>query len=69
VESKTPSALLLDMKLGRESGMDFLPSLCSRPEAPAVIIVTAHGNERLAVETIKRGAFDYLAKPFDVDEL
>jgi DNA-binding NtrC family response regulator len=69
VESKTPSALLLDMKLGQESGMDYLPSLCSRPEAPAVIIVTAHGNERLAVETIKRGAFDYLAKPFDVDEL
>jgi DNA-binding NtrC family response regulator len=69
VESKSPSVVLLDVKLANESGLDYLPRLASRREAPVVIIVTAHGSERMAVEAIKKGAFDYLAKPFDVDEL
>jgi DNA-binding NtrC family response regulator len=46
-----------------------LPSLVAKEHAPVVIIVTAHGSERTAVQAIKLGAFDYLAKPFDVDEL
>jgi DNA-binding NtrC family response regulator len=64
-----PSVVLLDLKLGHQSGMDLLPRLLAMPMAPAVIVITAHGNERVAVDTIKRGAFDYLAKPFDIDEL
>ena len=36
---------------------------------PPVVMITAHGNERTAVEAIKAGAYDYLAKPFEVDEL
>ena len=69
VENSSPSVVLLDVKLASESGLDYLPTLSSRKDAPAVIIVTAHGSERLAVEAIKSGAYDYLAKPFDVDEL
>ncbi|HEX5731347.1 MAG TPA: sigma-54 dependent transcriptional regulator [Blastocatellia bacterium] len=69
VDSQSPSVILLDVKLASESGLDYLPELVARKEAPVVIIVTAHGSERLAVEAIKKGAFDYLAKPFDVDEL
>lgn len=69
VDSQNPSVILLDVKLASESGLDYLPELVSRKQAPVVIIVTAHGSERLAVEAIKRGAFDYLAKPFEVDEL
>jgi DNA-binding NtrC family response regulator len=69
VENSSPSVVLLDVKLASESGLDYLPALSSRKDAPAVIIVTAHGSERLAVEAIKNGAYDYLAKPFDVDEL
>jgi DNA-binding NtrC family response regulator len=49
------------MALLREVGAD--------PDAPAVIMLTAHGSERLAVEAMKAGAYDYLAKPYDVDEL
>ncbi|HLG15068.1 MAG TPA: sigma-54 dependent transcriptional regulator [Blastocatellia bacterium] len=67
--SENPAVVILDVKLASESGLDYLPALVSRREAPLVIIVTAHGSERLAVEAIKRGAYDYLAKPFDVDEL
>jgi DNA-binding NtrC family response regulator len=69
LEKAAPSAVLLDVKLASESGLDYLPSLASRKEAPMVIIVTAHGSERLAIDAIRKGAYDYLAKPFDVDEL
>ena len=69
VDSQSPGVILLDVKLASESGLDYLPELVARKQAPVVIIVTAHGSERLAVEAIKKGAFDYLAKPFDVDEL
>ena len=69
VDSQRPGVILLDVKLASESGLDYLPELVARKQVPVVIIVTAHGSERLAVEAIKKGAFDYLAKPFDVDEL
>lgn len=69
VESEKPNVILLDVKLASESGLDYLPKLVAKPFAPLVIIVTAHGSERLAVEAIKKGAYNYLAKPFDVDEL
>src|SRR5215831_13970011 len=69
VASASPDAIILDLKLNQESGMDWLPDLASRENSPPVIVVTAYGSERLAVEAMKRGAFDYLAKPFDIDEL
>jgi len=69
VDLHNPGVVLLDVKLASESGLDYLPKLVSRRDAPLVIIITAHGSEKLAVEAIKLGAYDYLAKPFDVDEL
>lgn len=69
VEDRKPHVVLLDLKLASESGLEYLPKLVARNEPPVVIIVTAHGSERLAVEAIKLGAYDYLSKPFDVDEL
>src|SRR6185436_6996564 len=38
-------------------------------ESPLVIIITAHGSERLAVQAVKSGAYDYLSKPFELDDL
>lgn len=69
VESSSPSVVLLDVKLASESGLDYLPTLAARKDSPAVIIVTAHGSERMAVDAVKSGAYDYLAKPFEVDDL
>jgi DNA-binding NtrC family response regulator len=69
VEKCAPSVVLLDVRLAEESGLEYLPTLVSRKESPMVIIVTAHGSERLAIEAIKKGAYDYLAKPFEVDDL
>jgi DNA-binding NtrC family response regulator len=69
LRSEPVSVVLLDVRLSAESGLDYLPSVTSQSNAPSVIIITAHGSERIAVEAIKKGAFDYLAKPFDVEEL
>ena len=65
-----PDLLLLDVNLPGLSGLDFLRELKSaNGNAPLVIIVTAHGSERMAVEAVKAGAHDYLSKPFEVDDL
>ncbi|HSE38156.1 MAG TPA: sigma-54 dependent transcriptional regulator [Blastocatellia bacterium] len=69
VEEQGPGVVLLDVRLASESGLDYLPGLVSKDDPPVVIIVTAHGSERTAVQAIKLGAYDYLSKPFDVDEL
>src|SRR5207247_5917812 len=46
-----------------------LKELSARRKPPTVIVVTAHGSERIAIEAIRAGAYEYLAKPFEVDEL
>jgi DNA-binding NtrC family response regulator len=69
IQDGSPAVVLLDVKLASESGLDYLPTLVSLEFPPVVIIVTAHGSERMAVQAIKLGAYDYLSKPFDVDEL
>lgn len=69
LENSLPGVVLLDVRLASESGLDYLPALLSRDNAPLVIIITAHGSERMAVHAIKLGAYDYISKPFDIDEL
>lgn len=64
-----PDAILLDYTMPGEDGMVLLKELAAQPEPPAVIMVTAFGSERIAVEAMKSGAYDYLPKPYDVEEL
>src|SRR5918912_3369827 len=65
-----PDLVLLDVNLPGMSGLDFLREIkSSNGNAPLVIIVTAHGSERMAVEAVKAGAHDYLSKPFELDDL
>src|SRR5262249_7213394 len=54
----------LDLRLGRKSGLDLLPELLRDSPSLAVVIITAHGTLDTAVEAMRRGAFDYLPKPF-----
>jgi DNA-binding NtrC family response regulator len=62
--------VLLDVNLPGMSGLDFLRELKSNNgNGPLVIIVTAHGSERMAVEAVKAGAYDYLSKPFELDDI
>jgi DNA-binding NtrC family response regulator len=64
-----PALILLDINLPGADGLSYLRELASTKDAPPVVMITAHGSERMAVEAIKAGAYDYLAKPFEVDEL
>jgi two-component system nitrogen regulation response regulator GlnG len=64
-----PSVLVSDVRLPGESGFDLLQALHKdHPKLP-VIVVTAHADLDSAVTAYQRGAFEYLPKPFDVDEL
>jgi len=70
VKQQEPDVLLLDVNLPGMSGLDLLRELkTTNGNAPLVIIITAHGSERLAVEAVKAGAYDYLSKPFELDDL
>jgi len=62
--------VLTDLALGRgASGLDVLRHAKElRPET-AIVMITAHGNEKIAVEAMKAGAEDYVPKPFDNDEI
>ena len=59
--------VITDLRMPRMDGMKLLSELSTRPDRPLVIVLTAHGSERHAVEAMKRGAYDYFAKPFDAD--
>ncbi|GMV42117.1 MAG: sigma-54-dependent Fis family transcriptional regulator [Myxococcales bacterium] len=62
-------AVITDLAMPGMDGMELLRQIrASHPRLP-VIVITAHGSERHAVEAMKRGACDYLRKPFDIDEL
>jgi DNA-binding NtrC family response regulator len=64
-----PDLMILDINLPGLSGLDYLRELSAGENALPVVMITAHGSERTAVEAIKAGAYDYMAKPFEVDEL
>jgi DNA-binding NtrC family response regulator len=64
-----PEVILLDLRLPDMSGLDVLKILTERHPATDVIMLTGHGSIDTAIESIKMGAFDYLAKPCPLDEL
>jgi two-component system, NtrC family, response regulator AlgB len=59
----------LDLRLGDEDGLDLLPRLLALRPQLAVIVITAYATFDTAVEAIKRGAVDYLPKPFDPTQI
>ncbi|MCB1154488.1 sigma-54-dependent Fis family transcriptional regulator, partial [bacterium] len=66
---QTPDCVLTDLKMPDMDGMDLLAHLNAQDPHLPVVMLTAHGTVQTAVEAMKRGAFDYLTKPFDTDEL
>jgi NtrC-family two-component system response regulator AlgB len=55
---------LVDLRLGTASGLDLIPELLSRSPWTRVVVITAYASVDTAVEAMRRGASDYLAKPF-----
>jgi two-component system response regulator HydG len=61
--------VLSDLRMPIMDGFHLLERLQQLTNSPRLILITAHGSERAAVEAIKRGAYDYFKKPFEPDEL
>jgi two-component system response regulator AtoC len=61
--------VVTDYSMPGKSGLEFLEEIRARDPSLPVILITAHGSERLAVQALKRGAYDYIAKPFDNEEV
>ena len=69
VERFRPELVVADLRMPRLDGMELLRRLSARAPAPRVVLITAHGSERQAVEAMKSGAYDYFRKPFEPEEL
>jgi putative two-component system response regulator len=69
VTSGHPQAMLCDIRMPETSGVDLLPKVLALDPDLAVVMLTAIDEPRTAIECLKLGAFDYLIKPVDLEEL
>ena len=61
--------VMLDQRMPGEPGIDVLPRVKAADPSTVVVLATAVHDVRTAVEALKRGAYDYITKPFDVDDI
>ena len=64
-----PDHAVLDLRLGEENGLALIPELLELQPDLRILLLTGYASIATAVEAIKRGAWDYLAKPVDADQV
>jgi len=69
LESESVDLLLTDLRLGGDSGMDLLEYAVSLPKPPVSIMMTAYGSVDTAVEAMRHGAWHFVTKPLNLDEV
>ena len=69
LENETVELMLTDLRLGGEDGMVLIEKALARANPPVVIMMTAYGDVDTAVQAMKRGAYDFVTKPLNVDRL
>jgi DNA-binding NtrC family response regulator len=70
LETQPVDVLLTDLRLtGGSEGLDLLSRAHSLPRPPVMVLMTAYGSEKVAVQAMKRGAYDYITKPLDLEKL
>lgn len=67
--AERPDLVLVDLKMPKKDGLSVLHTLKEHYPDLLMVMMTAHGSTATAVEAMKAGAYDYLMKPFDIDEL
>src|ERR1700704_2578882 len=69
IESFGPDVVLTDVRMPKMGGLDLLAALRAKNSPATVIVMSAYGSVDLALEAMKAGAYDYVAKPFKPDEV
>jgi DNA-binding NtrC family response regulator len=69
VRRHNPDVIVLDLQLPDRTGLDVFGDIQSLAPKKPVLFITAHGTTQTAIEAMKRGAFDYLIKPLDLERL
>ena len=69
VRARPWDMVLTDIRMPGESGLALLESLVAKNPAPTVIVMSAYGSFDVALEAMKKGAYDYISKPFRPDEI
>ena len=69
MKDETVDVMVTDLRLGGEDGMELIEAALRLPKPPVCIMMTAYGSIDIAVDAMKRGAYDYVSKPLNIDEL
>jgi two-component system response regulator AtoC len=69
LEREQIDILLTDLRLGNEDGMMLIDRALKMPHPPICIMMTAYGSVDIAVEAMKRGAYDFVTKPLNLDKI
>jgi two-component system response regulator PilR (NtrC family) len=69
IRNESFDLVLTDIKMPKSGGMDLLDEIQKFSSQTPVVLITAYGTTESAVEAMKRGAYDYITKPFNVDEI
>jgi DNA-binding NtrC family response regulator len=69
LDGEAPDLVLTDLKMPDGTGFDILKKVRETHRDTPVVMITAYSSTKTAVDALKQGAYDYIAKPFDVDEL
>ena len=68
IADEPPDLIITDLRLPGMSGIDLLEKVRKEGRNMPVIMITAHGTMKVAVEAMRLGAYEYLVKPIDLDE-
>jgi two-component system, NtrC family, nitrogen regulation response regulator GlnG len=66
---RQPDIVVVDLRLPDRSGLEVFAEIQAKAPKKPVVVITAHGTTQTAIEAMKRGAFEYLVKPLDLERL
>ncbi len=69
IKNEKPNVTFLDLKLPGIDGLEVLKRISDLKSKPIVIMITGHGTIAKAAKTMDLGAYDYIVKPFDIDDI
>src|SRR4029453_10611916 len=69
VERQPFDIIITDLRMPGHSGLELVDEIRRRRLGTTGVVMTAYGSKEVAIEAMKRGAYDYLSKPFEADEV